>query len=279
VAAPFVISSPTNTVQLGTNRTGDAAFSVSNQTGRPIRALASVTALDPTKGPWLSIAGAVERDYPTGGMEQITVSVAVPPDVAGGLYPFRLDIASVVNPDEDWAQGPVVAFQVPEIVIPPPPPDPPGYIETVLGAFAGALPLGAIGVGVGLLLLLLVVVGGGSGDPWADLAEAIATALISLFLAGALGIVGLWIGSAVGAWVTLRARGFKQPGLTAVPLAVLFPIWAIFIFAVVISLLAAVDAESGIAIVMALVLAALLAVAVPALGARAFARWRLTGGL
>ena len=120
-----------------------------------------------------------------------------------------------------------------------------------------------IGVGIGLLLLLLVVVAGGSGDPWQDLANAIATALISLFLAAALGILGLWIGSAVGAWVTLRARGFQQPGLTAVPLAVLFPIWAIFIFVVVISILSAVDAESGIAIVMALVLAALLAVAVP----------------
>jgi hypothetical protein len=282
VAAPFNIQGPTNTVLLGPNRTGEAAFSVSNQTGRAIRARATVVAIDLTQAAWLSISGTSERDYPIGGMEQMTVVVTVPSDVAGGLYSLRLDIASVVNPDEDWAQGPVVAFQVPDIVIPPPPPpppDPPGYVETVLGAFAGALPLGAIGVGIGLLLLLLVVVAGGSGDPWADLAKAIATALISLFLAAALGIVGLWIGSAVGAWVTLRARGFQQPGLTAVPLAVLFPIWAIFIFVVVISLLAAVDAESGIAIVMALVLAALLAVAVPALGARAFARWRLTGGL
>ena len=282
MAAPFVITSPTNTVLLGTDRTGQAAFAVSNQTGRAVRARASLTALDPTQEAWLSIVGTAERDFPIGGMEQFTVAVAVPPDVAGGSYPLRLDIASVVNPDEDWANGPVVAFQVPDIVIPPPPPpppEPPGYVETVLGALAGAIPLGAIGVGIGLLMLLLVVVASGSGDPWADLAKAIATALISLFLAAALGILGLWIGSAVGAWVTLRARGFKQPGLTAVPLAVLFPVWAIFIFVVVISILAAADAESGIAIVLALVLTALVAVAVPALGARAFARWRLTGGL
>jgi hypothetical protein len=282
VAAPFVISSPTNTVVLGPDRTGEAAFSVSNQTGRAVRARASVVAIDPTQVGWLSIGRTAERDYPVGGMEQITVTATVPPEAAAGVYQFRLNVASVVNPDEDWAQSPVVAFQVPEIEIPPPPPPPaeaPGYLETVLGAFAGALPLGAIGVGIGLLLLLLVVVAGGSGDPWADLAKAIATALISLFLAAALGILGLWIGSAVGAWVTLRARGFRQPGLTAVPLAILFPVWAIFVFIVVISLLAAVNAESGIAIVMALVLAALLAVAVPALGARAFARWRLTGGL
>jgi hypothetical protein len=282
VAAPFVITSPTNTVVLGPDRTGEAAFSVSNQTGRAVRARAAVAALDQTQAVWLSIVGTAERDFPVGGMEQFTVAVTVPPEVVGGLYPLRLDIASVVNPDEDWAQGPVVAFQVPEIVIPPPPPpppEPPGYIETLLGAFAGGVPLGAIGVGIGLLLLLLVVVAGGSGDPWADLAKAIGTALISLFLAAALGILGLWIGSAVGAWVTLRARGFAQPGLTAVPLAILFPVWAIFVFIVVISILSAVNAESGIAIVMALVLAALLAVAVPALGARAFARWRLTGGL
>ena len=285
MAAPFVITSPTNTVVLGPNRTGEAAFSVTNKTGRAIRARASVVAIDPTQPGWLSLGGMSERDYPIGGMEQITVTATVPPEAAAGIYEFRLNVVSVVNPDEDWAQSPVVAFQVPVIDVPPPPPppppppDPPGYVETVLGAFAGALPLGAIGVGIGLLLLLLVVVAGGSGDPWQDLANAIATALISLFLAAALGILGLWIGAAVGAWVTLRARGFQQPGLTAVPLAVLFPIWAIFIFVVVISILGAVDAESGIVIVMALVLAALLAVVVPALGARAFARWRLTGGL
>jgi hypothetical protein len=280
VAASFVITSPTNTVLLGIDRTGQAAFTVSNQTGRGVRARASVAALDPTQSPWLALAGTSERDFPIGGTEQITVTVTVPPEAAAGLYPFRLDVASVVNPDEDWAQGPVVAFQVPALPLPLPEPLPaeaPGYVETVLGAFAGALPLGAIGVGIGLLLLVLIA--GDSGDPLQDLVNAIAVAFIAVFLAAALGIIGLWIGSAVGAGMTLRARGFRRPALTAVPLAVLFPVWAIFIFAVVIGVLGAANVDNGIVVVMALVIAALLAVLVPALGGRAFARWRMTGGL
>lgn len=280
MAAAFVITSPTNTVLLGTDRVGQAAYSVSNQTGRAVRARASVTALDPTQAGWLTLAGTSERDYPIGGMEQITVTVTVPPEAAAGLYPFRLDIASVVNPDEDWAQGPVVAFQVPALPPPPPPPpkvESPGYLETVLGAFAGGLPLGAIGVGIGLLLL--VSVAGGSGDFWKDVAEAIATAIIAFFLAAALGILGLWVGSAVGAGVTLRALGFSRPWLTAIPLAVLFPVWAILVFVVVLSIVAAINVDSAIVTILAILVAALLSIAVPALGARAFARWRLTGGL
>ena len=269
---------------LGPNRTGGAAFSVSNQTGRAVRARASVVAIDPTKAAWLSLGGMAERDYPVGGMEQITYGHR-PARGRWGRLPVPPQRRVRREPGRGLGTAPRRRLPGTGIDVPPPPPPPPpppeqpGYIETVLGAFAGALPLGAIGVGIGLLLLLLVVVAGGSGDPWQDLANAIATALISLFLAAALGILGLWIGSAVGAWVTLRARGFQQPGLTAVPLAILFPVWAIFIFIVVISLLSAVNAESEIVVVMALVLAASFAVAVPALGARAFARWRLTGGL
>lgn len=282
MAAAFVITSPTNTVLLGTDRTGQAAFTVSNQTGRAVRARASVAALDPTQSGWLTLAGTAERDFPIGGMEHFTVTVTVPPEAAGGLYPFRLDIASVVNPDEDWAQGPGVAFEVPALLPPPPPdvpppPEAPGYLETVLGAFAGGLPLGALGVGIGLLLL--VSASGGSGDFWKDVAEAIAVAIVAVFLAAALGIMGLWIGSAVGAGVTLRARGFRRPWRTAVPLAVLFPVWAILVFAIVISILGAADIDNGVVVIMAILIAALLAVTVPALGARAFARWRMTGGL
>jgi hypothetical protein len=147
----------------------------------------------------------------------------------------------------------------------------------VLGAFAGALPLGAIGVGIGLLLLASAA--GGSGDFWQNVAEAIARVLVAVFLAAALGILGLWIGSAVGAGVTLRARGFRRPWLTAVPLAVLFPVWAIFIFTVVLGALGSMSNPPAILVIMGILLAALFAVAVPALGARAFARWRLTGGL
>lgn len=280
MAASFTITSPTNSVLLGPDRVGQAAFTVANQIGRAVRARATVTALSPTQADWLSVVGLSERDYPIGGAEQVVVTVTVPPEVPEGEYPFRLDVASVTNPDAEWARGPVVAFQVPRLPPPPPPPppvEPLGYLETVLGAFAGALPLGGIGVGIGLLMLAAAA--GGSGDFWQNVAEAIARAIVAVFLAAFLGILGLWIGAAVGAGVTLRARGFRRPWLTAVPLAVLFPVWAILVFAIVLSAVAAIDNAPGVVVILAILFAAILAVSVPALGGRAFARWRLTGGL
>jgi hypothetical protein len=245
MAAPFIITSPTNTVLLGTDRTGQAAFTVSNQTGRAVRARASVAALDPTQVGWLALAGMAERDYPTGGTEQITVTVTVPPDVAGGLYPFRLDVASVVNPDEDWAQGPVVAFQVPPIKDRPRPTERRGYLETLLGAYVGGLGLGTITSG--LLLLIL--------DRYNSTPQVV-------------GVIAMWIGSVVGAYVALRIRGFAEPRRTAIPLAIMFPFAALIMLATVFFYSTLVT-----------IIGAILTVTVAALGARAFARWRATGGL
>jgi hypothetical protein len=47
----------------------------------------------------------------------------------------------------------------------------------------------------------------------------------------------------------------------------------------VLSAVSAIDNVPGAVVIMAILFAALLAVTVPALGGRAFARWRLTGGL
>ena len=247
MAAPFVITSPTNTVLLGTDRTGQAAFTVSNQTGRAVRARASVAALDPTQVGWLAVTGMAERDYPSGGTEQITVTVTVPPDLAAGLYPFRLDVTSVVNPDEDWAQGPVVAFQVPEpIKDRPRPTERRGYLETLLGAYVGGLVPAAIISGI-----LLLLTGPYSGVP------------------GVVGVIAMWIGSVVGAYVALRIRGFAEPRRTMIPLAIMFP------FAALIIMLVTAIFQSPIVTIIG----AILTVTVAALGARAFARWRATGGL
>ena len=245
MAAPFGIQGPTNTVLLGANRTGEAAFSVSNQTGRAVRARASVAVVDPTQASWLSIGGMAERQYPAGGMEQITVAVTVPPEAAAGIYQFRLNVTSVVNPDEDWAQGPLVAFQVTGPGRPPDEPRPterPGYLETLVGAYVGALPMA-------ILLVVAFIVG--------DLPVWI------------IGCIAGWIGSVVGAYVALRLRGFPQPEGTAIPLAVLFPFAFVFILV-------------GTFIFnneWAAVIGAVLTVTVAALGARAFFRWRTTGGL
>ena len=101
---------------------------------------------------------------------------------------------------------------------------------------------------------------------------AIVSWLLS-FVAGELILViagiALWVGSVVGAYVALRLRGFPEPGGTAIPLAVLFP------FASILSYVAVFMVQDFLSMIIPVA----LTVTIAALGARAFARWRATGGL
>jgi len=278
MATAFVITTATNTVLLGPERTGTAVFTVTNQTGHAVRARATLVPIAPTQTGWLTLAGLSERDYPIGGTEQLSVSVAVPPEATEGLYPFRVDVVSVLLPDEDWAQGPVVAFQVPATTIPIPIPkpietEPRGYVETLGGALLGGIVLGFVLGGIGLGLGLL-----GSGNA-VDLGSAIGAIIGAVLLAVFLGFLGMWIGAIAGAGLTLRIRGFSDPWRTTLPLGLLFPVWAIVAFVIVLSISSNIHADGGVAGFISLVLATILAISPPALAGRAWARWRKTGGL
>jgi hypothetical protein len=278
MATAFDITTATNTVLLGADRTGTAVFTVTNQTGHAVRARASLVPMDPTQAGWLTLAGLSERDYPIGGTEQLSVSVAVPVEATAGRYPFRLDVVSVLLPDEDWAQGPVVAFEVPAIDHPdepdePPPVEPRGYVETLGGALLGGIALFLLLGGIGLAIGLAA-----AGNS-VDLGGAIGAIIGALLLAVFLGFLGLWIGATAGAGLTLRIRGFVDPWRTALPLALLFPVWAIIAFVIVLSISGAINADNGIVGFIFLLLGAILAVTPPALAGRAWARWRKTGGL
>jgi hypothetical protein len=120
MARVFDITAGSDAVRLDTRGQGDAAFTISNVSGRRIRGRATVVPKDPSTARWLSIDGDAERDFPAGSTHLFTAKVAVPPDGRPGTYPFRLDVVSVDNPDEETAQGPTVAFTVAEA--PPPPP-------------------------------------------------------------------------------------------------------------------------------------------------------------
>ena len=114
------ITAATDAVRLDTKGQGDAAFTVSNVSGRRTRGRAKAVPKDPATAGWLKIAGDVERDFPSSGSQLFTVSVAVPSDARPGTYSFRLDVVSVDNPDEETAQGPSVSLTVAEAAPPPP---------------------------------------------------------------------------------------------------------------------------------------------------------------
>ena len=118
--SPFAVTAVSNSVSLDEKRHGEAAFTVFNASGRPIRGRARLVPESPEAGGWLSLAGTAERDFIIAGTEQYTAHIAVPGDAPAGSYAFRLDMVGVENPDELFTQGPTVSFEVSEAPSPKP---------------------------------------------------------------------------------------------------------------------------------------------------------------
>jgi hypothetical protein len=113
----FAITTPSPSLRLKVPGQGEHSFTVTNALGRPVRVRAQVVPEGQTRGEWLDIAEADERDLPPDGTLQFTVKVAPPPAAPEGQYAFHLVVVDVANPDERFSTGPTVAFQ---LVKPPP---------------------------------------------------------------------------------------------------------------------------------------------------------------
>jgi hypothetical protein len=115
----FTITAANNALNLDAQGRGETAFTVSNSAKRPLRGRARIIPLGAAKADWFSLDGEAEREFPADGTQQFTVRVAPPADAPPGKQSFRLDAAAVDNPDEWFAEGPTVGFE-----IKPPPPAP-----------------------------------------------------------------------------------------------------------------------------------------------------------
>jgi hypothetical protein len=134
-------------------RHAEATFTVTNVAVRPVRGMARANALDDTKQEWLSIVGESERDFGAGTTQQFTVNFDASAAQAGasaGKYRFRLVVASAINPDEDFAESPVVTVDAPAGDGPAPPPPPPRPMFWLIPVIAVLL----IGIAIGAWLLL-----------------------------------------------------------------------------------------------------------------------------
>lgn len=114
MSGPFAITTVTNTVCLDAQGRGEAAFTVFNASGRPIRGRARLVPAQPATAAWLTLVGEAERYFPVAGTQQYAVRIAPPPDARAGSHTFRLDMVGVENPDEQYTRGPTVTFEAPE---------------------------------------------------------------------------------------------------------------------------------------------------------------------
>lgn len=116
----FAITAATPSIRVDAGKEGEFSFTVSNALGRPVRARFRALPEGATQASWLSIVGEPERDFTPDATQQITVKVRPPATTAQGTYPFHLLVASVSNPDEEYAEGPSVSVEVSPAVPPKP---------------------------------------------------------------------------------------------------------------------------------------------------------------
>jgi hypothetical protein len=130
----FDITTASDRVSMGGDGRGEITFTVTNGSSRPLRGQLRVRSLGSTKGEWLNIAGETERVFSPNATQQVVVKVATPPGVPAGKYQFRLDAISVINPDDDFTEGPTIDFEVKATAAPKKP-----FPWWIIAAAAGAV--------------------------------------------------------------------------------------------------------------------------------------------
>ena len=187
MASSFSIVTTTNAITLDDDRKALVVFSVSNELGRSVRVRTSISPFEPTPLEWFTIDGEAERVFPPGGSEVFNVRIAVPPDAVPGSKSFRLDAVSSDRPDDEWAHGPLVGFEVLKPRDPPPPEVPKGYLETLLGALAGTV-LALILVSI-LNVIVLSLLGASSSTFGSSFRILLFGEILALTALGAIGAV------------------------------------------------------------------------------------------
>jgi len=251
--SPVAITVPATTMQLDQNRLGEMPFTVTNTTDRPLRGRAAVVALDAAPQEWFSLAGKAELDLPPRASAQVLVRVEPPLGAAAATHLFRVDVTTAAAAEA--IVGPSCS-----VVVPPSQArvnrwkTPRGYLATLLGASAG----GAVGE---LIILLGVRAPQEQDCTTVDCAfgNVIAEAVF-LIIALLLGLVLLWIGSAIGAWIGLRVRRYLGAKTTALFLAILMIPWTIAMLWVI--------GKVTDSLTVAVIIAPILLTAVPGLLAR-----------
>ncbi len=209
MARSFAITTTaTDTLKADAQGHAQAVFTVTNTTSRPIRGMAKVKALGDTKREWLDIEGETERDFAAGATQQFTVNFDAKPDISAsaaapvagvagatggkmasaapsappGKYRFRLDVASALNSDEDFTEGPEVTVEVAAAAQPVKKPFPFWIIPVIVGVL----------LIIGLVLFFVLRSKGGGGND-NEVVEASPSPTASPSVAPAAPFAGKWV--------------------------------------------------------------------------------------
>ncbi|HEV7643461.1 MAG TPA: tectonin domain-containing protein [Pyrinomonadaceae bacterium] len=150
----FTITTATTDIKADAAGKASAIFTVTNTSNKPIRGIARARSMGSTQQGWLEVEGETEKDFGAGGIQQFTVNFKSTGPEAG-KFPFRLDVASANNPDEEFTEGPPINVETAA----PAAPVKKGFPLWLIIVIAAAALL-IVG-----LILLFVLRGGGEGNP------------------------------------------------------------------------------------------------------------------
>jgi beta-lactam-binding protein with PASTA domain len=108
----FSVTAAGGNVKLDDSGEAKAAFTVTNSGTQAVTGELLAKPREPAKAEWFSIVGESIRDFTPNGAEGVVVKVDVPHGSPPGSYAFRLDAVNENDPDEDYTEGPFVAFDV-----------------------------------------------------------------------------------------------------------------------------------------------------------------------
>ncbi len=212
--AAFTITTPSGQVRLDSDRHVRVPFTVANDSGLALDVQAQATPRDGAGADWFSVVAPAIVHLEPGGRATYQVEVRVPGSAPAGEYQFSLVASDVLDPEDRYADGPPVSF---EVGAAPPPPKPvitdAGYVATFLGAFAGDIIILLITIAVAAAILFATERIPSSGNFVGDIVAIFVVGIILGFIAALIGILlGGPLGAGLGAFIGLRVRGHQASG-------------------------------------------------------------------
>jgi PASTA domain len=139
----FTVTAAGQKVALDDSGEGKASFTVTNTSPQALQGRLLARPREPAKPEWFTVVGESLRDFAPNAAEQVVVQLKVPPGTTPGSYSFRLDAVSEDDPDEDFTEGPSVAF---DVTAPPPPKKKkfPWWILAIVGAVVLLIVIGVV---------------------------------------------------------------------------------------------------------------------------------------
>ncbi|WP_342236491.1 PASTA domain-containing protein [Inquilinus sp. OTU3971] len=137
--------------------TGAVTFTVTNKTGQGLSGRVTVEPQGEAKAEWFSVDGESERQFAAGGTHTFTVRIKAPPTAKAGTYSLKVRAVAINDPDNDFAESPVVVFDIAAPPVAAPKKGLPWWIFAAIG--------GGVAVVAGVVVAIILFTGGGTKVP------------------------------------------------------------------------------------------------------------------